>query len=326
VPVNDHQKVATARHGPAAAAPPADAVYPNVVYYCYNKLLSTNCAVSMNGGLSFQYDRPVTMANTDAEAQPSAMAACGGINGHPAPHPDGTLFVPITLGCPGPVVAVTEDDGLTWAVRNGPQDFGANEIDPDVTVTPDGTAYMLYRGSDEIQYLVRSPDKFRTWEGPWRVTPPGVNTTVYAGITSQQDGRIAMSFIGTRDYAGDPSKAGNATRWHLWTVLSYDAEAPEPTFRAVQVTPDEEPVQIGCVWLNGGGNPCRNMLDFIDMASDRDGRFLVVFTDGCAAECDGNATATNENSRSRAVTVAVLETGASLVATNRLEGGVVRPA
>ena len=85
-------------------------------------------------------------------------------------------------------------------------------------------------------------------------------------------------------------------------------------------------MQRGCVWLQGGSNPCRNMLDFIDMSSDRDGRALVVFTDGCAKECDHNATATNEQSRSRSVTVAVLETGPSLVAANRLDAGEVRPA
>ncbi|MEA3137041.1 MAG: hypothetical protein QOJ26_1308 [Thermoplasmata archaeon] len=322
VPVNDHQKIATARYGPAAA-PPTDGIYPNVVYYCYNKLVSTNCAVSLNGGLSFQYDRPVTIANTNDEAQPSLMSECGGINGHPAPHPDGTMFVPMTLGCSAPNVGVSEDNGLTWAVRAGPTDHGANEIDPDITVTPDGTAYMLYRGDDEIQYLVRSPDKFRTWEGPWRVTPYGVNSTVFAGITSQEDGRIAMAFLGTRDWTGDPSEAANETRWHLWTVFSYDAAAQEPHFRAIQVTPEEEPVQIGCVWLGGGGNPCRNMLDFIDMASDRDGRPMVVFTDGCYLECDGNVSATNNNSRSRAVTVAVLEEGPSLVAANKFVAGDV---
>src|SRR6185503_6949365 len=105
-----------------------------------------------------------------------------------------------------------------------------------------------------IQYLVRSPDKFRTWDGPWRVTPYGLNSTVFAGITSQEDGRIAMAYLGTRDThnnateardRSDPQQAGNETRWHLWTVFSYDAEAAQPHFRAIQVTPDEAPVQIG---------------------------------------------------------------------------------
>jgi hypothetical protein len=324
LPVNDHQKVATSRYGPDTPRP-ANPVYPNVVYYCYNKLVSTDCGVSLDGGTTFQFDRPAAISGTGG-AENQALDPCGGINGHPAPGPDGTLFVPLNLGCPGPVVAVSRDNGLSWTVRTGPTDHGAEEIDPDMTVTPDGTAYMLYRGTDHLQYLVRSKDQFATWDGPWRVSPPGVTSTVFAGITSQEDGRIAMAFLGTRDTTEEPSKAENATRWHLWTVFSYDAAANGPTFRAVQVTPPDAPVQIGCVWLGGGSNPCRNMLDFIDMSSDRDGRPMVVFSDGCSWGCDHNASATDENSHNRQVTVAVLETGPGLVAANRLEAGEVRPA
>jgi hypothetical protein len=322
--VNDHQKVMTKHWGPTVPAPPAT-VYPNLVYYCYNKLVESNCAVSYDGGTTFQFDRPAAIAPvTGGEGQ--LTAPCGGINGHPAAAMDGTLYLPIALGCPGPVVAVSRDNGLTYTVRQGPGDDGAEEIDPDMTVTPDGTAYMLYRGTDHMQYLVRSKDQFASWDGPWRVSPPGVTSTVFAGITSQEDGRIAMAFLGTRDSAEYPEKVSNETRWHLWTVLSYDSEAGSPTFRAIQVTPEDSPVQIGCVWLSGGGNPCRNMLDFIDMTSDRDGRFLVVFSDGCDQQCDHNATATNEQSRSRQVTVAVLEGGPSLVAASRLVNGVAQPA
>lgn len=324
IPVNDHQKVMTKHWGPTVAAPPATA-YPNLVYYCYNKLVESNCAVSYDGGTTFQFDRPAAIAPVTG-GEGTLTAPCGGINGHPAGAPDGTLYLPINLGCPGPVVAVSRDNGLTYTVRQGPADHGAEEIDPDMTVTPDGTAYMLYRGTDHLEYLVRSKDQFATWDGPFRVSPPGVGSTVFAGITSQQDGRVAMAFLGTRDSTDYPEKAGNATRWHLWYVSTYDAEGASPAFRAVQVTPDDAPVQIGCVWLSGGSNPCRNMLDFIDMSSDRDGRAMVVFSDGCAADCDHNATATNLQSRNRQVTVAVLETGPSLVAANRLLAGAVRPA
>ena len=236
------------------------------------------------------------------------LHGCGGINGHPAPHPDGTMFVPMTLGCDGPAVGVSEDNGLTWTVRQGPTDFGAEEIDPDVTVTKGGVAYMLYRGSDHLQYLVRSSDKFQTWEGPWRVSPPGVTSTVFAGITSGDDDRIAMAYLATRDSDAEPSEAPAETVWHLMVTYSFDALAQSPTFVTTQVTTDADPVQKGCVWLNGGGNPCRNMLDFIDMTSDADGRVFVAFTDGCAA-C-----ATDEDSRNRDAAIAVLDSGPSLYA------------
>lgn len=304
--VNDHQKVATGiGYGPGTPEI-GNEVYPNPVYYCYNKLVATRCAVSVDGGLNFPYEATVASAELGDP--------CGGINGHPAPHPDGTMFVPLNLGCPAPVVGVSEDSGLTWTVKMAPfEDVGAEEIDPDITVTPDGTAYMLWRGADHLQYLARSSDKFDTWEGPWRVSPEGVESTVFAGITSQVDGKIAFAFLGTRDSDVYPSEAANETRWHLFVGTSQDASSASPTFVVEQVTPDEDPVQIGCVWLEGGGNPCRNMLDFIDMASDAEGRVYVAYTEGCIAasqhpdgaeaagekDCALNPEGTNEESRGR---------------------------
>ena len=324
-PVNDHQKLMSAHYGPDAPVP-TNPVYPNVVYYCYNKLLATSCAVSHDGGLTFNYDRAATIAVSSAGGEAGSvqpMGPCGGINGHPAGAPDGTVYVPMTLGCPGPVVAITTDNGLTWKVSTGPTAHGAEELDPDVTVTPDGTAYMLYRGTDHLQYLVRSKDRFATWQGPWQVSPPSLHSTVFAGITSGDDGRIAMAYLGTADSKKAPSETENATRWHLFETYSLDAGAQDPTLTTIQVTPDGSPVQIGCVWLNGGGNPCRNMLDFIDMTHDGDGRPMVVFSDGCTKNCDGNATATNKQSVGRTVTVAVLDAGPSLFAA---KGVLAAPA
>ena len=310
-PVNDHQKVATGRGWGPKAPQPASPLYENPVYYCYNKLVSTQCAVSYDGGYTFPVERTV--------ASQELGDPCGGINGHPASHPDGTMFVPLNLGCPATTVGVSEDGGLSWTVKMSPfEDVGAEEIDPEITVTPDGTAYMLWRGSDQQQYLARSTDKFDTWEGPWKVSPAGLKSSVFAGLTSVVDGKIAFAFLGTRDSEGDPSEAANETRWHLFVGTSLDAASANPTFTVEQVTPDADPVQIGCVWLRGGGNPCRNMLDFIDMSSAPDGRFYVAYTEGCVAasqhpggkehtgdvDCAHNAAATNEESRGRHAAVA----------------------
>ena len=303
IPSNDHQKVMTAHwHGPA---PSPLAAYPNLVYYCYNKDVATDCAVSLDGGMDFAYDRPVALAPVDG---------CGGINGHPAAAPDGTVFVPINLGCDGPVVGVSEDNGLTWTVQHGPKVHGAEEIDPDITVTPDGTAYMLYRGGDHIPYLVRSKDHFQTWEGPWRVAPNDIKSSVFTVITSGDNGRIAMAYLANRDTTETPSKAPNATRWQMFVTYSFDAAAKDPTFVTTQATPDADPVQIGCVWLDGGSNPCRNMLDFNDITIDKYGRVMVAVADGCTEGCADNPAATNDTSHHRDGAVLVLDSGPSLFA------------
>lgn len=64
---------------------------------------------------------------------------------------------------------------------------------------------------------------------------------------------------------------------------SFDADAEGPTFLSHQVTPAEDPVQVGCVWLGGGTGGrmgCRNLLDFIDMTHNPDGRWYIAITDG----------------------------------------------
>jgi hypothetical protein len=39
------------------------------------------------------------------------------------------------------------------------------------------------------------------------------------------------------------------------------------------------------VWLGGGSNPCRNLLDFMDATVDAEGRVLVGYADGCTLAC-----------------------------------------
>ena len=309
LPVVDHQKIMTA----PSRLPVPMGVYKNLVYYCYNKLATTNCAVSYDGGLHYQYDVPIASVETTGPE-------CGGINGHPAAALDGTVYVPHGYNCGTPHVSVTEDNGLTWTTHAFGEATGLQDIDPDMTITPDGTAYYYGRGEDGSGYLYRSKDKFETVQGPFRVNPPDVQGVVFAGITSGDDGRIAISYLGNREWKGNPDVAPDNVTWHLFMTYSYDAAAATPTFQTHQVTPPSDPVQIGCLLIGGGGNPCRNLLDFIDMVHDKDGRIYVAFTDGCTEKngCSNNPKATGNESRDRAVALAVQDHGPSLLASKGL--------
>jgi hypothetical protein len=44
-------------------------------------------------------------------------------------------------------------------------------------------------------------------------------------------------------------------------------------------------VQRGCIWLGGGSNQCRNLLDFIGSEIDAQGRVHVAYADGCTDTC-----------------------------------------
>lgn len=317
----DHQKVMTAP--PAMGLPMPD--YPNVLYVCNNKRfeplgvmpqgMGTSCYVSLDGGRTYAWE-------TEAYVND---ALCGNVNGHPAAFPDGA--VAMVLGNLGAKcersfsVVVTEDNGLTWDLRQCAEDMGQLEIDADITVTPDGTAYALFRHEDQMAHLIRSTDKFVTCD-VFRVAPPDHTLSVFAGITSGDDGRIAMSYLGTRDPqppGATPSNATPGSRWHAFVTTSFDADAESPTFLTQQVTPDEDPVQVGCVWLggSGGGNVfnCRNLYDFIDMTRDSDGRWYVAITDGCNPRngCTGTPDQTDFQSRDSQVAVLVQDRGVSLL-------------
>lgn len=294
IPGVDHQKLATGKwRDPVPGTP----LYENAVYYCYNKIVSTNCALSFDGGLTFPVDRVVA---TD----------CGGINGHPTAAPDGTLYVPFGFVCGEARVAVSTDNGLTYTVR----ELGvANlEIDPEVAVTPDGTAYYMGLGDDNRAYLVRSTDQFATVEGPFEIVPADVLSVRFAGLVAGSDGRLAAAYLGTRDSDEPGDLVPDDARWHLFVSYVVDADTVNPLVTTVQVTPDGDPVQIGYIWKGGGGDPGRNLLDFIDMVVDREGRIYVAYTDGCTTDCADDPEATLDESRSRDAALAILEQGPSL--------------
>lgn len=300
-PPMDHQKLGGGKPGPGAP-PVAGVVYPNVLYHCYNMVGGTSCAASYDGGLDFLPARPVMTRTTDG---------CGGLNGMPIVGPDGTAVVGSSEGCDGPTLAITKDSGLTWSVAKGPTEKGGATNDPEIEFEPDGTMFVLWAGSDYIPYLARSKDLGATWEGPWRVAPPDVTGSVFAAMVAGDQGKLAMAFLATtHEKASEPSTAPDDARWHLYVVTTEDVDAATPTFTSVRVTPDDDPVQIGCVWMNGfsvPGSQCRNMLDFIDAAVHPDGTFFVIYTEGCTEGCAGNPDATPDESHSRDVAIARLD-------------------
>jgi hypothetical protein len=330
LPHIDHQKVMTAPyHTVQGQALPPNPVYPNVLYMCTNdQELGTFCTMSYDGGLTW---------TAQAQAAPPDNA-CGSINGHPAAFPDGTVAVALSNGLGGDqchralTVAVSEDNGLTWQPRACAPGYGEVDIDPDITVTPDGTAYMIFRSTDQLHYLLRSTDKFHTCQ-VFRISPPGTTLGVFQAITSGDNGKIAMVWLGTRDRqepGATPSNATGGSVWHAYVTTSLDAASADPTFVTQQVTPANDPVQVGCVWLGGGGggpHQCRNLLDFIDLVHDKAGRIYASITDGCVPRngCSGDIGSAEFQSRDSQVAVLVQDHGVSLVGDKPLPALGLQP-
>lgn len=301
VPAHDHQKITT--------GPPAKGVttsgYPNVVYYSYNSFRKegTWISESFDGGKTFNVGQVVHKED----------ACHAGIASPVAVAPDGTAYSAKPT-CDGLDIAVSKDSGKTWKVTGHVNDAGGYQAlaeTVDIATDTAGNAFAVYNGKDGRLYLTSSGDGGASWSAPIVASPPSVTVTTFSNLAAGAPGHVAIGYLGTTaDASGWAKKTGEAaptgTVWHAWMGFLDDALAAQPTIVSQQVTPNDDPVQVGCIWLSGGSNACRNLGDFVDV-QERDGRAYFVYTDGCA-KCSTDAT-----SRGRDVVVSLVETGPSLL-------------
>lgn len=265
----DHQTIGG---GPFVTGGPGTVTsYPNAVYYCSQDIADASCAVSRDGGLTYGPAVPMY-----------SLLDCGGLHGHVKVAPDGTVYVP-NKGCGGnQAVAVSEDNGLTWTVRKNPSS-APGDSDPSVGVGAGGTVYMGYQNSDGTPRIAVSHDKGKTWLYDQNVGAAlGIKNIVFPAVTAGDDNRAAFTFLGTTT-GGNYQDAANFTGvWHLYVATTYDGGQSWVT---VDATPTD-PVQKGSICT--GGTTCgkdRNLLDFIDVTTDVQGRVLVAYADGCTGTC-----------------------------------------
>jgi hypothetical protein len=281
----DHQTLGGGPYAPPLNISPPTA-YPHAVYYCSQALVDANCARSDNGGSS--YGPSVVIYTSE----------CGGLHGHVKVAPDGTVYVP-NRGCDrtkttpdGDItvteqaVVVSEDNGLTWNIRNI-FDSSPGESDPSVGIgrgdaVTGGRVYFGYADANLNPVMAVSDNHGVTWTKIQDVGASlGLNNVVFPEVVAGDDARAAFSFLGTPTIGGSQTNGFNGV-WHLYVAHTYDGGTSWVT---VDATPND-PVQRGCIWLSGGAVVCRNLLDFMDVTTDNEGRVVVAYADGCAgAEC-----------------------------------------
>jgi hypothetical protein len=268
----DHQ---TAGGGPyhldpiTGLPPPHSPTYPNAVYYCAQALIDASCARSDDGGLTFG---PSVVAYQEATA-----TSCGGLHGHIKVAPDGTVYLP-NKDCNGEQgVVVSEDNGINWSIRHIPNSSAAGS-DPSVGVGSGGRVYFGYADGDTKPVIAMSNDRGLTWSQSLDVGASlGINNVVFPAVVAGDNNRAAFAFLGTTTAGGlqGPRFTGI---WHLYIAHTYDGGA---SWITVDATPNDA-VQRGCIWLGGGSNICRNLLDFMDVTVDQQGRVVVGYADGSA--------------------------------------------
>ena len=276
----DHQTVGGGPYPSESGQGPLTS-YPHAVYYCSQDVVTAFCARSDTGGLTFGAGIPMY-----------TLAACGGLHGHVKVAPDGTVYVP-NSDCNGtPAVAVSTDAGMTWTVRKVPGGRGG-EGDPSVGIARDGTVYLSYSGSSGGAMVAVSRDRGQTWTTPVDIGARlGLVSTVFPLAVAGDGDRAAVAFLGTRTSgdAQDPDfgKDKTATRYVGAEYRLYIASTSDRgrTWRTIDVT-GKDPVQRGRVCMGGTGctGGDRNLLDFMDVTVDRQGRMIVGWADGCTGSC-----------------------------------------
>lgn len=300
VPVNDHQKVST---GPYRAPLTATPAYPNIVYYAYNGLSAgSRVSMSLDGGLTW----PV-----NTQTVPSGECS-GGLHGNIHASADGYVYVP-KRACNGTVVAVSADNGLTWQNFKVGQDVGSPDYRKNSELATDASnnVYVVWPGRDNRLYLSVSRDHGRTWSPQSMLaSPPEVTTTTMPSIIAGDDGRIAFAYYGVYQGNGEfPECVGNDEQWDVYVTWSINALDNNPSFVTTRANDLNDPVQIGGISTNSATPPeeknCdyrRNLLDFIDIALDPEGRVYVATADGCLQCTNFNESVASQGVASTQVT------------------------
>jgi hypothetical protein len=263
----DHQTIGA---GPmhADVSPLATSDYGRrSVYYCSQSVAVGLCAQSRDGGLTY-----------DPAVPTYTVQECGGLHGHVQVGPAGEVYLPNRNCQGGQAVARSLDGNKTWSVQRIPGGHAqGGSSDPGLAVGSGGTLYLGYEDADGRPKVSVSRDKGDNWSTPVSVgVPYGIRNAQFTTMTAGDDDRAAFAFLGTTT-AGDDQAADFPGVWHLYISTTYDYGR---TWTTVQANAGNI-AQRGCIWLGGGDNPCRNLLDFMDVTVDRTGRVLVGWADGC---------------------------------------------
>ncbi|HWC13011.1 MAG TPA: sialidase family protein [Actinomycetota bacterium] len=291
-PVNDHQ---TLFSGPPVTSNTIG--YPKVLYYCWNDVGSSACSKSLDGGITFVPTGEPAFLGYDQASEDKGFFGvdgfCGGLHGHGAVAPDGTVYLPREY-CGQPHVAVSRDEGRTWdrvlvskKIRSISQpDEGAAH--PSVAVDSKGNVYYLWISSkNRLPYLSVSKNGGKTWSDPVIAGPPGLRETNLPQIAAGKPGAVAFSYYGSTNSpfqrckrecaAGDYLK----TTWNGYLTISDDALSRNPSFFTGTVNDPKEPLVI----QRCGPGRCHMVMDFIDVEIGPDGMAYGVYVDSCMTDC-----------------------------------------
>jgi len=280
--VNDHQTLSAGPLTPQAKGlglQTLDPKFPEVLYYCFNRVADSSCGRSLDGGRTFL--KTGSFAYPGVEPMEGG-AFCGGLHGHVIADRQGIVFLP-KGHCNRPYISVSRDAGTTW--NRGRVSDRIDMPDNQSSIAADRLGnlyYVWYDSKHRLPWLAISRDHGKTWENPIMIAPPGVHEVQWPSVAAGNTGRIAISFPGTTE-----RNQGDLTRpWDYYVVASVNALTRNPTFVSNISNPATDPVHRGdCP------GRCGNMLDFLDvLVSPAPGHSIwATVVDTCTARKDCNS-------------------------------------
>lgn len=268
----DHQTIAVAPFPPALKA--LKTSYPNVIYYCANRVADANCGRSLDGGIVWNPSATPAYLGFD----PAAGGLCGGLHGHLDSDSEGRIFLP-KGHCGKPYISMSADGGNTWT-RTKVSDIPASDTHLSVATDAADNVYVLWPDNNRLPWLAVSTDHGKTFGEPMMVAPPGVKETAFAVMEAGDAGKVSITFLGNT--SGDRKNASRP--WNQYLSISENVFDPTPLFVSTTANPEADPIiRGGCKDdMSAGGGRCGGVWDFIDIqTSPVDGASWAVGADGC---------------------------------------------
>ncbi len=275
-PVDDHQTIVVGN-------PPAGVTtlgYPNVVYYCVNKIADAQCARSLDGGTSFSVTGApaflgVSAGSNDGEGNGTSPGVCGGLHGHITTDPAGRLYLP-KGHCGNPWLAVSEDGGTTWRQTLVHPMSTAHTQTAVASDKAGNIYYVWWQAGTNLPYMAVSTDAGKSFGPPLLVGPPGLKAVNFPSIDAGEKGVVAISYPGTLT-----ADATNLARpWNYYVARTANALAKQPVFHSATANALSDPIHRGvCL------GRCAGMYDFLDVIVAPSGEIWAAAVDTCTNAC-----------------------------------------
>jgi hypothetical protein len=277
----DHQTIGSGPYPASFTAP--HPLHENAVYFCSQDIVGpAGCARSDDGGSTFAFTNPLAYDGT----------LCGGLHGHVKVAPDGTVWLPVPNCGEGAGYTMSTDAGVTWTQKHMPAAIGVGGSDPSIAIDKDNTTYFCWSDGDGHMRVATSRDRGANWTDVTDIgAQHGIKNSVFPQAWAGDSGRAACAFYGT-DRQGNIESLDFPGLWYAFVSHTYDGGK---TWKTSIITPNDPIQGIGGIWLSGGSNSNRNLLDFNEVTMDDKGRVIFGYDDGCVRDC---ATAPLDNPQS----------------------------